>query len=1102
MEGLSFELAFYVIFEALELEAGLAWKLQEPPHVHEALVESTSTILHADGDQSGDLNSLLNSRRLRGQKVRNYNGSVSKGFLLVPLLFLMALLVERAHFLSMEDEDGDCDMHRERSVSSQLCSSSPSSHMPTTSDIRSNNGTNSNGLWIHEMFPWNTLAARTLNVYGRDGKMAGKIQFQTSRASAAFVDVKLSIIGSDLTLLTCSVSRSLLSSGAYPPKTPSYCTHHFVPDKLLLNYMPLFQHLDNDAEGTMVQIEKELSVCDNNLMLEELKNEVLYNQDDMIKENWNDVKLQRDVSRKITVLETEIGDLREKLLQQSKDLKASHDQVLELKGNIRVFCRCRPPTLNEEIAGSPSVIEFRPLHNHDLYVCTHDGVRKTFKFDRVFTPSHSQEEVFLETAPLVVSVLDGFNVCIFAYGQTGTGKTFTMEGTEANRGINYRTLEKLFQLASQRKEQCRYEISVSVLEVYNEEIRDLLTSSSSSLGQNCKKLEIKQGAEGIHHVLGAVEAPVQSIKEVWKVLQTGSRARTVGSTNANKHSSRSHCLLCVMVKGENFLTGEFTKSKLWLIDLAGSERIGKTDVCGEQLKEAQNINKSLSALGDVIHALASRNSHIPYRNSKITHLLQDSLGGQSKTLMFVQISPCEHDVGETLCSLNFASRVRGIELGAVRKQLDPAELLKYKKMVEKTREDGLKKDAIIVELQAAAKVKEQTCKALSVKVKENERLLANEKKARVTAEEKLKEQQTLIDKQRLLIEKLSTEVRAKQSGLSQVPADQKIPLPFTPRRPPLQERLTDNREQTVHHTKKRAAVGYLQKENVCNEVVAGTHPLKNYHRRGSLKGAVLQEDPTEELTDIRRRGRASLCVLPQINTRHQGRASLCVFPQREPSQWAASVAPAPPTLKFAEPRTRMSKACRVDPASLEVGDSRLTTPRSTMEAPKKIHLQSPYFLQPGCSGGAFIARRIGNINVPRGKPPQHPHQAVTMVLQYQPKRPLTGQNGDDMGRPLNKVRRLSAATPPPPPHTQMMNCALPSTPAPVLVGGGPHSHHPPTNSTGRLSMTPCSQWENPWGAALLPSTTASTPVGIPILGEARRVPLSSKKSAVSRTLMR
>ncbi|KAK9690201.1 hypothetical protein RND81_09G111300 [Saponaria officinalis] len=242
---------------------------------------------------------------------------------------------------------------------------------------------------------------------------------------------------------------------------------------------------------------------------------------------------------------------------------------------------------------------------------------------------------------------------------TGPGKTFTMEGTEQNRGINYRTLEQLFQIARERSDTFTYEISISVLEVYNEQIRDLLDTSTAP-----KKLEIKQDFEGSHHVPGIVEAKVGNTKQVWEVLRVENNARAVGSNNVNEHNCRSHCMLCVIVKAKNLIYGECTKSKLWLVDLAGSERLTKTDVQGDRLKEAQNINKSLSALGDVISGLANKSSHVPYRNSKLTHLLQDSLA--------------ENDLGESLSSLYFASRVCGVELAPARRQIDTSELQRIK----------------------------------------------------------------------------------------------------------------------------------------------------------------------------------------------------------------------------------------------------------------------------------------------------------------------------------------------------------------------------------------------------------------------------------------
>ncbi|KAM7276450.1 hypothetical protein ACFE04_018316 [Oxalis oulophora] len=342
-------------------------------------------------------------------------------------------------------------------------------------------------------------------------------------------------------------------------------------------------------------------------------------------------------------LVTQCEDLKFKYSQEQAKRKELFNQLQDTKGNIRVFCRCRPLSKDEISTGCATIVDFEAAKDGDLGILTGGSTKKAFKFDRIYTPKDNQER----------------------------SDTFT------------------------------YDISVSVLEVYNEQIRDLLATSSSS-----KKLEIKQTAEGAHHVPGIVEAKVDNIKEVWSVLQVGSNARAVGSNNVNEHSSRSHCMLCVMVKAKNLMNGGCTKSKLWLVDLAGSERLAKTDVQGERLKEAQNINRSLSALGDVIHSLANKSSHVPYRNSKLTHLLQDSLGkykcslsGDSKTLMFVQISPSEKDVSETLSSLNFATRVRGVELGPIKRQVDTSELQKLKLMLEKARQDAKSKDESLKKLE-------------------------------------------------------------------------------------------------------------------------------------------------------------------------------------------------------------------------------------------------------------------------------------------------------------------------------------------------------------------------------------------------------------------
>ncbi|KAM0916195.1 hypothetical protein ACQ4PT_010291 [Festuca glaucescens] len=435
--------------------------------------------------------------------------------------------------------------------------------------------------------------------------------------------------------------------------------------------------------------------------------------------------------------------LKKKYAAECAVRRRLYNELIELRGNIRVFCRCRPLSADEISRGCSSVVEVDPSQETDLQYVPTEKERKSFKFDHVFGPADDQETVFAESLPVVRSVMDGFNVCIFAYGQTGTGKTFTMEGIPENRGVNYRALEELFRISEERSSSVAYTFCVSILEVYNEKIRDLLDDNSE---QTSKRLDIKQSADGAQEVPGLVEAPIYTIDGVWEKLKAGARNRSVGSTSVNELSSRSHSLVRVTVTSEHLVTGERSRSHMWLVDLAGSERLAKTEVEGERLKEAKFINKSLSALGDVIAALASKNTHIPYRNSKLTHLLQSSLGGDCKTLMFVQISPSSTDSGETLCSLNFASRVRAIEQGPARKQVDPAENFKLKQMTEKLcheEKENAKlneslqlmqlkyasRENVFRTLQDKIRETEQACRTHQQRVRELENELANEKKA-------------------------------------------------------------------------------------------------------------------------------------------------------------------------------------------------------------------------------------------------------------------------------------------------------------------------------------------------------------------------------------
>ncbi|XP_010421598.1 PREDICTED: kinesin-like protein KIN-14G isoform X1 [Camelina sativa] len=469
------------------------------------------------------------------------------------------------------------------------------------------------------------------------------------------------------------------------------------------------------------------------------KIKVLKDEHALVSNQMKEIKncsfVQPEISKALQLLTTKLGTLEEQYLKESSERKRLYNEVIELKGNIRVFCRCRPLNQAEIANGCASVAEFDPSQENELQILSSDSSKKHFKFDHVFKPEDGQETVFAQTKPIVTSVLDGYNVCIFAYGQTGTGKTFTMEGTPDNRGVNYRTLEELFRCSESRSHLMKFELSVSMLEVYNEKIRDLLVDNSN---QPPKKLEVKQSAEGTQEVPGLVEAQVYNTDGVWDLLKKGYCVRSVGSTAANEQSSRSHCLLRVTVKGENLINGQRTRSHLWLVDLAGSERVGKVEVEGERLKESQFINKSLSALGDVISALASKTSHIPYRNSKLTHMLQNSLGGDCKTLMFVQISPSSADQGETLCSLNFASRVRGIESGPARKQADVSELLKLKQMAEKLKQEENKETKklqdSVQELKLHLTAREKICRVLQDKVRDLELQLAEERKTRIKQE--------------------------------------------------------------------------------------------------------------------------------------------------------------------------------------------------------------------------------------------------------------------------------------------------------------------------------------------------------------------------------
>eukprot|EP00258_Populus_trichocarpa_P025237 XP_024441256.1 kinesin-like protein KIN-14I [Populus trichocarpa] len=348
-----------------------------------------------------------------------------------------------------------------------------------------------------------------------------------------------------------------------------------------------------------------------------------------------------------------------KVLEENRKL---YNQVQDLKGSIRVYCRVRPFLSGQ----SNDLSTVHSIEDGNITISTaskHGKGCKSFSFNKVFEPCATQAEVFSDMQPLIRSVLDGYNVCIFAYGQTGSGKTYTMTGpkdlSEKNKGVNYRALGDLFLLAEQRKDIFCYNVAVQMIEIYNEQVRDLLVTDGSN-----KRLEIRNSSQTGLNVPDANIIPVSSTHDVIDLMNLGHRNRAVGATALNDRSSRSHSCLTVHVQGRDLASGTILRGCMHLVDLAGSERVNKSEVTGDRLKEAQHINKSLSALGDVIASLAQKNQHVPYRNSKLTQLLQDSLGGQAKTLMFVHISPEPDALGETISTLKFAERVATVELGA------------------------------------------------------------------------------------------------------------------------------------------------------------------------------------------------------------------------------------------------------------------------------------------------------------------------------------------------------------------------------------------------------------------------------------------------------
>eukprot|EP00826_Nyctotherus_ovalis_P022017 TRINITY_DN17208_c0_g1_i3.p1 TRINITY_DN17208_c0_g1~~TRINITY_DN17208_c0_g1_i3.p1 ORF type:complete len:716 (-),score=267.91 TRINITY_DN17208_c0_g1_i3:108-2255(-) len=344
--------------------------------------------------------------------------------------------------------------------------------------------------------------------------------------------------------------------------------------------------------------------------------------------------------------------------------------------NVRVVCRARPMNDKEKelasLSSRATCTEFNPADHRAVTIYT--PLEKperdkppfdhhSFNFDHVFDSDAKQSEVYeVVGKPIIESLMEGFNGCVLAYGQTSSGKTYTMQGDlddEDVKGLVPRLVGELFDKIEEASEAIEFVIGVAMIEIYNEKIKDLLDPSKDNLSVREERIR------GVF-VENLTEVSIGTAEDIYKLMKRGNNNRAVGVTNMNAQSSRSHSILTLRITMNDTENFSCKTGKVYLVDLAGSEVVGKTGATGKTLEEAKNINKSLTVLGRVINALTDgKSEYIPYRDSKLTRILQNSLGGNSKTCLVITVSPAMYNAAETLSTCRFGMRAKSIKNKAV-----------------------------------------------------------------------------------------------------------------------------------------------------------------------------------------------------------------------------------------------------------------------------------------------------------------------------------------------------------------------------------------------------------------------------------------------------